>query len=253
VNISFIATDAKGAVALLRPVFHLCACQNGAKCVQQLDEIQTQSDNRFAILSCECRSGYAGHYCENDVDACQVNLNPCYPGVVCKDLPAPANESGYECGPCPSGLTGKGDSCQDIDECQGGLKRCSQNCYNTPGSFICGCDNGYSLQNDGSTCQDINECQPLADCMQKCENTPGSYQCSCNSDFKVDLSDPKKCIPKFPCKDGSHGCQDVCFESNDVATCACRMGYQLKSDKKSYVKDSNQKYLALYKRVLMWR
>lgn len=112
VNIEFIATDDKGAVAILRPVFYLCACRDEAECIES--EIGMQSDNHFNVLPCQCRIGYTGQYCENDIDACKVNLNPCYPGVVCNDLPAPANESGYECGPCPSGFSGSGDSCQGM-------------------------------------------------------------------------------------------------------------------------------------------
>lgn len=40
-------------------------------------------------------------------------------------------------------------------------------------------------------------------------------------------------LAKSPCRDGSHGCQDICYESNDVTNCACHMGYELQADKKS--------------------
>ena len=36
---------------------------------------------------------------------------PTYAGVNCTDLPAPANVSGYTCGPCPTGFTGNGAQC----------------------------------------------------------------------------------------------------------------------------------------------
>ena len=88
----------------------MCACHNEGTCIKPTNE----NDDRFNVMSCMCSSGYTGRYCENDIDACRVNMNPCYPGVECKDLPAPANISGYECGPCPSGFSGKGDSCQGI-------------------------------------------------------------------------------------------------------------------------------------------
>lgn len=67
-------------------------------------------------MPCQCSSGYTGKFCEADIDACAINLNPCYPGVKCRDHPAPANETGYECGSCPNGFTGQGDSCQGVNE-----------------------------------------------------------------------------------------------------------------------------------------
>ena len=66
------------------------------------------------LLQCECLNGYTGKFCESDLDACEANLNPCYPGVSCVDLPPPANITGYKCGPCPSGFTGDGSKCQGI-------------------------------------------------------------------------------------------------------------------------------------------
>ena len=43
---------------------------------------------------------------------------------------------------------------------------------------------------------DVDECSPVGDCMHICENAVGSYTCKCNSDFKVDDTDPKKCVRK---------------------------------------------------------
>ena len=54
----------------------------------------------------------------------------------------------YRCGPCPSGLTGNGTSCSDVDECDL-ADPCDETvtCYNTIGGFRCGpCPKGY----DGS-------------------------------------------------------------------------------------------------------
>ena len=39
----------------------------------------------------------------------------------------------------------------DIDECNGSHS-CEQECINSPGSFICSCRHGYSLDEDGRTC-----------------------------------------------------------------------------------------------------
>ncbi|XP_031551446.1 mucin-like protein isoform X2 [Actinia tenebrosa] len=235
VKLEIIATDNKGATSVLRPVLHVCACYNGGDClITNQEEEEDRNNSRFSIMSCQCPSGYTGRFCESDVDACEVNMNPCYPGVQCKDLPAPANVTGYECGPCPSGFSGQGDSCLDIDECDDFVsQRCSQICANTPGSFICGCNPGYVLNEGGRSCDDVNECHPASDCMQRCVNTPGSYTCTCDKYFTVDPTNPKRCIPESPCKDGNHQCQDICYVSNGTDHCTCHPGYELQHDNKS--------------------
>ena len=69
------------------------------------------SDQRFNVLTCVCLNGYTGDLCETDLDACEENFEPCYPGVTCNDLPPPANETGFQCDPCPSGYSGDGIRC----------------------------------------------------------------------------------------------------------------------------------------------
>lgn len=44
-----------------------------------------------------------------------------------------------------------GHSCNDVDECL--EDRCSQNCVNTPGSFVCTCLADYIMKNDRVTCK----------------------------------------------------------------------------------------------------
>ena len=45
----------------------------------------------------------------------------------------------------------------DIDECNDGTDGCSQICTNTNGSFICGCDTGFQLDNDGVACNGMQK------------------------------------------------------------------------------------------------
>lgn len=40
----------------------------------------------------------------------------------------------------------------DINECVETPSVCEQNCTNTVGSFVCGCNTGFELQSDGSSC-----------------------------------------------------------------------------------------------------
>ena len=40
----------------------------------------------------------------------------------------------------------------DINECNG-KNKCDQVCVNTPGSYQCSCNEGYSLMDDGESCE----------------------------------------------------------------------------------------------------
>jgi len=101
------------ASTVLGPVVNVCACQNQGVCTVAEESEGSANNNteKFNILSCVCKNGYTGSFCEVDLDACEENFQPCFPGVSCIDLPPPANESGYECGPCPSGYSGNGAEC----------------------------------------------------------------------------------------------------------------------------------------------
>ncbi|XP_058949574.2 mucin-like protein isoform X2 [Pocillopora verrucosa] len=230
-SLTFVASNDKGASASWSPIINMCACQHDGQCVKPEEGDTANTDSKFVYMGCACQGGYTGRFCDSDIDACEMNGQPCYAGVACIDLPAPANSSGYKCGPCPSGYTGNGAQCADIDECQNksGIN-CDQLCVNLPGSYFCDCNNGYKLNADGGTCDDINECLPTNDCMQKCNNTRGSYSCSCDNFFQVDPSDPKKCVAINPCPAG-HGCQHVCFTGDDdELKCTCDANYELDSD-----------------------
>ena len=43
----------------------------------------------------------------------------------------------------------------DVNECAIGSFECSQNCHNTIGSYICGCDCGYIIDVDGRSCNGL--------------------------------------------------------------------------------------------------
>jgi len=79
--------------------------------VQPEEGDNVNTDSKFVYMGCACQGGYTGRFCDSDIDACESNGQPCYTGVECIDLPPPANASGYECGPCPSGYTGNGAQC----------------------------------------------------------------------------------------------------------------------------------------------
>ncbi|XP_068732482.1 uncharacterized protein [Montipora capricornis] len=237
IDVEFVIVDDSNQATVLRPVINLCACHNQGTCFSmEENDIDTNIGNkseRFNVLPCVCQNGYTGAFCEVDLDACEENSQPCHPGVQCSDLKPPANESGFECGPCPVGLTGNGIECTDVDECSKNRGGCQHKCVNTHGSFLCECDPGYSLNPDKRSCNDTDECSPVGDCMQICENTIGGYICKCHADFKVNSTDLKSCIPKDPCQNNSIGCNHICFLSDGNEKCSCRTGYELKDDRKT--------------------
>ena len=64
------------------------------------------------------------------------NFEPCYPGVPCNDLPAPANETGFQCDPCPSGYSGDGIQCLGTDNVDTGHNVISS-LVQGPGLYFC--------------------------------------------------------------------------------------------------------------------
>lgn len=114
IDIQFIVADATTST-VLQPAINVCACQNQGVCTTvEEDDAENSADsseNKFSILSCTCQNGYTGTFCDADLDACEENFQPCYPGVTCNDLPAPANKTGFKCDPCPNGYSGDGIEC----------------------------------------------------------------------------------------------------------------------------------------------
>lgn len=106
----FIVTDSNNSASELRPLVRLCPCQNGGHCVDD-EDVQRQLDTgvRFIVLSCQCPSGLTGQFCESNFDACVESNDPCFPGVKCTNVPLNVSNTGYTCGPCPSGYHGDGD------------------------------------------------------------------------------------------------------------------------------------------------
>ncbi|XP_065193547.1 uncharacterized protein LOC135824770 isoform X2 [Sycon ciliatum] len=110
---------------------------------------------------------------------------------------------------CASGLVG--DRCQtDVNECESPeLNGCGPDqvaeCFNTHGSYACGCRPGYF--GNGVLCKDIDECQERKErCSEQayCNNTIGSYTCTCKPGYEGD---------GFVCE------VDLCATSKDSGVC----------------------------------
>ncbi|KAL7978267.1 hypothetical protein Chor_014806 [Crotalus horridus] len=103
-----------------------------------------------------CAQGYEPdrHGSCVDMDECEYDLHDCQPSQQCINT-------------------------IDVNECEMGAP-CKQRCFNTYGTFICRCNQGYDLDHDGFTCKDINECESGShQCTesQNCVNFHGGYRC----------------------------------------------------------------------------
>ncbi|XP_071486755.1 uncharacterized protein [Diadema antillarum] len=107
VAIDIVASD--GIVASSETLsVKVCRCENNGTCDFDTDaEGEDFTENKFAVVVCNCTEGWTGTHCEEDEDSCDGD--PCFEGVICFDLPPPSTEP--DCGPCPPSLTGDGLNC----------------------------------------------------------------------------------------------------------------------------------------------
>ena len=60
-----------------------------------------------------------------------------------------------------------------------------QSCLPTPKGPACLCKQGFSMAATG-LCEDVDECTSLASCAQLCSNTKGSFKCGCEEGYEVE-------------------------------------------------------------------
>jgi hypothetical protein len=168
------------------------ACNDGNPCTD--DSCDPAKGCSYAANKAACDDGNG---CTAG-DSCSAGM--CKGGAACaKEAQC---QGGLAC-VCNSGYTGNGFSCADVDECANGSAQCADNsvCTNTPGSFSCGCKNGFSDCNaqasDGCEVNSWSSVQNCGGCKLACSTqnianptcllgvcsgtcAPGTYDCNAN-------------------------------------------------------------------------
>ncbi|KAK7124768.1 hypothetical protein R3I94_018977 [Phoxinus phoxinus] len=166
--------------------------------------------------------------------------NPCYNGVSCMES---LTYPGYQCGPCPEGMTGNGTHCQDIDECTAQPCFSAELCVNTAKGFTCeSCPIGFigtTLRGVGlefakshkQECVDIDECaEHSSACVPNsvCINTVGSFKCGqCKAGFVGNQT--TGCFGRRTCETLGYNPCDVnahcAMGRNNDISCLCNVGW----------------------------
>uniref|UniRef100_A0A8C9D4L4 Cysteine rich with EGF like domains 2 n=1 Tax=Panthera leo TaxID=9689 RepID=A0A8C9D4L4_PANLE len=121
------------------------ACQGGSQRPCSGNGHCSGDGSRQGDGSCQCHPGYQGATCTDCVDGYFSSLrNETH--SICTDV----DECAAETPPCGDqqyceNVNGS-FACEDVDECSLAEKVCtreSENCYNTPGSYVCVCPEGF--------------------------------------------------------------------------------------------------------------
>lgn len=192
-----------------------CDKQHTAKCI-----------NQWQKKTCQCKQGWNGDLCKEDVDECSNREV----AQTCGEKTCINTEGSFRCG-CEAGFTLQADfSCKDDDECAVDNAGCQHNCVNTEGSFECACNDGYVLSDDGASCIDIDECLNIDSCdtsVSQCVNNDGSFVCECNAGFSHGFGDTvsSTCEDINECESVDCPIGSVCENSVGSYTCKCPEGF----------------------------
>lgn len=164
-------------------------------------------DNETCVDSlCECNDGFV-----DSVEGCVAppcEAEPCYQEVSCTNVYEP--KVGFECGPCPAGYSGDGQTCTDADNCtsaEGSPCFDGVECIDLPApeGVDCGdCPPGF--EGSGFTCKEINAC----------DNFPCFTGVEC-----VDVPAPGTGFNCGPCPIGFEGNGVACTDVDGCASEPC--------------------------------
>ena len=241
-----------------------CACidgyhGNGVNCTDY-DECDGENNGHYCgantacnnlpgTFECLCLDGFtdlenivvngtAAQVCSDFIN-CVDGENDCDTvNAVCNEVVGLGDDGyGYTCS-CNAGWTVTADfgrTCEDENECENGNNDCDLDngiCTNSVGSFVCSCNDGYSMDDNG-ICQDLNECDLSTDNCDDlngiCDNKPGSWACSCAIGWQSQngTAEGTVCEDINEC-DGSNMChaEASCSNNDGSYICECNTGFE---------------------------
>uniref|UniRef100_A0A8D3E1D9 Fibrillin 1 n=1 Tax=Scophthalmus maximus TaxID=52904 RepID=A0A8D3E1D9_SCOMX len=213
---------------------YLCSCPRGyilqedGKSCKDLDECSTKQHNcQFLCVNtiggftCKCPPGFTQHHSACiDNNECSSDPGLCGSNGVCQNTPGSFNcdcQRGFSLDP-------NGQSCEDMDECDGN-HRCQHGCQNLVGGYRCSCPQGYLQHYQWNQCVDENECMNSQICGgASCHNTLGSFRCLCPTGFNYEQTNGG-CSDINECSTTQNPCKFGCSNTDGGYLCGCPNGY----------------------------
>ncbi|XP_042170587.1 vitamin K-dependent protein S-like [Oncorhynchus tshawytscha] len=153
-----------------------------------------------ASFTCQCRPGWKGPRCEDDIDECSDPDHQAGCNQKCYNSPG-----SFRC-MCDDGYrfrTSEKIHCTDINECLLYPSICEEpaKCVNNPGMYEChwsrNMSPGFSYNFTLRSCLDVDECE-VGVCEGVCVNTMGSYSCRCEGRQGLRLAEDQRSCEEVP-------------------------------------------------------
>ncbi|KXJ14680.1 Fibrillin-2 [Exaiptasia diaphana] len=127
------------------------------------------------------------------------------------------------------------------DECMMTPNLCgaAATCVNTPGSYRCTCNRGFTYDPKTKKCTDTDECKSGGVyCQYGCINLIGGYRCGCQPGFTQDYYF-NQCVDQNECQTFGRCGSANCVNTLGSYYCGCNQGYVL-SQSRSSCRDVNE-------------
>ncbi|XP_016407728.1 fibrillin-2-like, partial [Sinocyclocheilus rhinocerous] len=114
----------------------------------------------------------------------------------------------------------------DNNECNTEPGLCGPNgvCQNSPGSFNCECQRGFTLDPNGQHCEDMDECVGNHRCQHGCQNLVGGYRCSCPQGY-LQHYQWNQCVDENECQNSQICGGASCHNTLGSFRCLCPTGF----------------------------